>query len=389
MREALALARRVLLPRFQDAATERAFITERFSATYGATMTYFLILAILTTLALPFAEGFLGRCRLGTLLIGFIFVLIARHQHRPSRFPDRYLASRSFATCAASFCFLVMPLAKFIFPQSTLAPHFIAAMHFLSIIVVRHHCYPTTQRLAIHFGIFLADLEGSRLLTGSALAVGELVGSIFENDLRHNFSLAQERIEPQAAQKGDGSQGGGSQGTGGRIDDDTQQLIEALRASNERREYEIPMLQQSLAGFVHPKWDDTALSPELFKPRNSGSMGKLQAAVLPRSTCSDEEALSSQRTESELPLGVEANSLRHRVGGTGGGAGTGQANSHATSVEASISESVGVGSHATAKIGRAFPQGEVPNTTMDTTHHRNHLTALWYKIRARRSFRWM
>ena len=177
MREALAFARHVLLPRFQDAATERAFITERFSATYGATMTYFLILAFLTCLALPFAEGLLGRCRLGTLMIGYVFVLVARYQHRPSRFPDQYLASLSFATCAASFCLLAIPLAKFMFPQPTLAPHFIAGMHFLSIIVVRHHNYPTTQRLAIHFGIFLADLEGSRLLTGSALAAGELVGS--------------------------------------------------------------------------------------------------------------------------------------------------------------------------------------------------------------------
>jgi hypothetical protein len=208
MREALAFARHVLLPRFQDAATERAFITERFSATYGATMTYFLILAFLSCLALPFAEGFLGRCRLGMLMIGYVFVLVARYQHR-----------------------------------------------------------------------------------------------------------------------------------------------------------------------------DTALSPELFKPRNGGSsIGELQAAELPRSTCSDEE----------LPLGVEANCLRHRAGGAGTGTGTGQGSSHANSVEASISESFGGGSHDTAKIGGAMPEGDVPNTTSNTSHHRNHLTALWGKIRARRrSFRWM
>ena len=36
-------------PRFEDAATERAFLAERFSATYGATMTYFIILTILGT----------------------------------------------------------------------------------------------------------------------------------------------------------------------------------------------------------------------------------------------------------------------------------------------------------------------------------------------------
>ena len=273
MREALAFARHVLLPRFHDAATERAFITERFSATYGATMTYFLILAILTCLALPFAEGFLGRCRLGTLMIGYVFVLVARYQHRPSRFPDQYLASLSFATCAASFCLLAIPLAKFMFPQPTLAPHFIAGMHFLSIIVVRHHNYPTTQRLAIHFGIFLADLEGSRLLTGSALAAGELVGSIFENDLRHNFSLAQRRIDgwPQAAPKGDGSQRDDSQGGDNRIDDDAQQLIEALRASNERREYEIQMMQQRLAWYDQPKWDDSGRYPQSSSSRETAA----------------------------------------------------------------------------------------------------------------------
>lgn len=201
--------------------------------------------------------------------------------------------------------------------------------------------------------------------------------------MRHNFSLAQRRIDgwPQAAPKGDGSQRDGSQGGDSRIDDDAQQLIEALRASNERREYEIQMMQQRLAWYDQPKWDGTALSPELFKPRNGGSsIGELQAAVLPHSTCSDEE----------LPLGVEANCLRHRAGGAGTGTGTGQGSSHANSVEASISESLGGGSHDTAKIGGAMPEGDVPNTTSNTSHHRNHLTALWGKIRARRrSFRWM
>ena len=206
-------------------------------------------------------------------MIGYVFVLVARYQHRPSRFPDQYLASLSFATCAASFCLLAIPLAKFMFPQPTLAPHFIAGMHFLSIIVVRHHNYPTTQRLAIHFGIFLADLEGSRLLTGSALAAGELVGSIFENDLRHNFSLAQRRIDgwPQAAPKGDGSQRDDSQGGDSRIDDDAQQLIEALRASNERREYEIQMMQQRLAWYDQPKWDDSGRYPQSSSSRETAA----------------------------------------------------------------------------------------------------------------------
>ena len=87
------------------------------------------------------------------------------------------------------------------------------------------------------------------------------------------FFFCQRRIDgwPQAAPKGDGSQRDDSQGGDSRIDDDAQQLIEALRASNERREYEIQMMQQRLAWYDQPKWDDSGRYPQSSSSRETAA----------------------------------------------------------------------------------------------------------------------
>ena len=277
----LRALREALAPCFAEPSVENALVAKTFSQGYVTMQTLFGLLMLLQIALYFIADGDAKRLRISTQMLGFVVIAITRHLHRPEWFPNQARAASSWQTIAAVVVATTIPLSKLACPHHTAPPILIAAIHLVAVASTRFYHFTLVSRLLIHVGIFTANVENSYLLTGCALMSGEIVGSIFEHDVRTAFwnyhnevqTLLQKdredmgRHELQIAEQ--------------------ERLLEALRQSNERREFEICMMRRE-------GWQRTHLV----------SCDKGSTTTLP--TGAPRLGLSDCATESDMPLGAEA-----------------------------------------------------------------------------------
>lgn len=279
---AASFGRELVAPLFASPEIERAFIVQSFSESHITTMMFFSILNVMQVICCWFVEDDVQRRRLYPLIIGMMFIIFARHQHTPSHCPDQVLAHRRFSMWAALTCAMMIPMAKALAPEPNMPVLVTWGVHLVAIMTVRLHHYFPLPRVIIHASIFAADMEGSRWLTTLALGCGELVGGIFAREkciafhkhlrdiqlIQRSRDEAEQRLREELREKGEREEERKRKQERKRKLEDAlrvaaaqerkrklenaqrvvaaqEQLLEALRASNERREYEIRMIQQN------------------------------------------------------------------------------------------------------------------------------------------------
>ena len=276
---ARSFGRELVAPPFSSPEIERAFIVQTFSGNHVTTMVLFSIVNVMQVFGLWFAEDEMQRRRLYPLIISMVLIVYARHRHTPSYYPDQQLAHCRFSMWAALLCAAAIPIAKALAPKPNMPVLLIAGIHLVAIMTVRLHHYGPLPRVVIHAGIFAANMEGSRWLTALALGCGELAGGIFARDaciafhklyrdlqrlddanyrIQRSHDEAEQRLreelcvqesireEREQERQREKERHEERLAEALRVAAAQEELLEALRASNERREYEIQMIQKKM-----------------------------------------------------------------------------------------------------------------------------------------------
>jgi len=256
----------LLFPCYDAPELEAAFKDDRFNKSETTTVVILAGLTLLHMIWLFLAKDDMHQRRLYPLIICLIF--LGGLRLRLSRSCNQERAHVLFAWAAAWATMITLPTAKVRRPRNPLpllpclltqrsssnrtrasqllcpsepnmSPLLQAGMLLIATAVGRHVHLPTKPRILINTTLVVVDMAGSRLLICTALLLGEVLGATFEHDLRATFVQQHEqqrRGEHERAQL---------QAEGARLLQEQRRIVECLRESNERREYEVRMMQHA------------------------------------------------------------------------------------------------------------------------------------------------